>query len=977
MDTKALAAPRLTPFLLPPATTSRFLLLITLTLGAAAYTFTWLAGGPTGWEDRYQRCMAAADASTLPALDVTQQHLDCHVGVSLLRAGVGAGSAVAVAVVLVVLYLLHPRWLIRRQGMRPLDPAVYPVAAEEIARLVEESGLRRTPEFLVRPFRESRSGRAFGRWPRYRVRLDRGLVHNPDVTVLRAVVRHELAHLRHGDVDRTVLAIVSGWAFLAVVVAPQLVAASIYGQGLTWDLGWRLAVTSVLIFLLRASVIRAREHDADVRASVLNVAAGEEPFLAEAFEEPPSGRLNRVIRLHPPLDARAKTVADPGRLLRAGAVEALATGVTVGLVLPYATNLASLLAPGSPIHALVLPGVVLGALTVAVIGVGLWRATLRALVTRTPLPSGTGAATGLAAGILLGELVSSVFNVFSLPTVSLREPAQGVVAAVLLWLGCLLFCRWSVFVAAAWLPATRGRGFGPVLWAGQIVAALAFGAGLAAWSAGIRIVAESEYWWSLPFGTFGSAMESTILLPMLLAAVFPLLAAGRAGRRDRQVWLDSVDAVTLPRPRLRPGWALLPPLVPFAVLLIADHVVWPDGVLVPLLTEVASGQTAGGYTQTLLQTYGMIAFFAAVQFLVALVVCIAADPAHALVATALTGFLVTVVLIDVRAVRICDGCDLGTGILTAGAAHIVIGVIALAVVTVTGSVVALARSAFRRRPVVAEVLPGPLWRRRVSLAVSAVVAVAYLGPLAAFWATSTGPLQRDSTSATHEAAVNATEPGPVGSVSTQAACATARQSAVQSATVDAHVVSNAEVGRQTAATPSPALRAFGRVLLSASRNGNEHQTGMASKSITAYCNRVARQPVAPQPSAPVLAFGQTHRWSDGSSVSVGAPFRFTASGVSAAVIDVTIGNGTAADVPVESYTFTGQVNNASVPSFIVPGVLGAAAKTVPPGQSVRLFRAYPLLVSGAARLRVQVVLAGQPVIFEGDVPTTPVTAPPT
>ncbi|HEY0700859.1 MAG TPA: hypothetical protein VGD43_24010 [Micromonospora sp.] len=86
------------------------------------------------------------------------------------------------------------------------------------------------------------------------------------------MVEHELAHVRNRDVDLTALAVATWWAALAVTVPPVLLVA-VRAPDLLFSFGWRLAGLMLVLWLLRASVLRVREYYADARAAVDPAAA--------------------------------------------------------------------------------------------------------------------------------------------------------------------------------------------------------------------------------------------------------------------------------------------------------------------------------------------------------------------------------------------------------------------------------------------------------------------------------------------------------------------------------------------------------------------------------------------------------------------------------------------------------------------------------------------------------------------------------
>ncbi len=278
MATTGVTAPpvhsrRLDPFQLPAATTARFALLVLLTLTGSVTTSDWYFGGTAGWADRYRWCgaVAASQAGTLAPDAITGGYLDCAISVNHFRFGVSGAAVVVVALVAIAAHALSGRMLIWWRGLVPPPEELYPDSVAEARSLIAEAGLRRAPTLLIDPHRDFRCGRVFGCFPRYYLRLNLGVLRGADaqsVSVRRAIVSHELAHLANRDVDVTGLTIAAGRVFPVLVVLPLMALGITRNPQLLGQMGWRLAVILLLVTIVRAAVIRSREHYADVTASV-------------------------------------------------------------------------------------------------------------------------------------------------------------------------------------------------------------------------------------------------------------------------------------------------------------------------------------------------------------------------------------------------------------------------------------------------------------------------------------------------------------------------------------------------------------------------------------------------------------------------------------------------------------------------------------------------------------------------------------
>src|SRR5205823_4879351 len=115
------------------------------------------------------------------------------------------------------------------------------------------------------------------------VQLDAALVDTfaTDPAAFRAVVLHELAHLRNRDVDVTYLTIAIWRSFVALAVLPLvllLLHPSLFATPLRWRLaelspslllraGVAMLVLAGLVYLTRNAVLRTRELYADARTA--------------------------------------------------------------------------------------------------------------------------------------------------------------------------------------------------------------------------------------------------------------------------------------------------------------------------------------------------------------------------------------------------------------------------------------------------------------------------------------------------------------------------------------------------------------------------------------------------------------------------------------------------------------------------------------------------------------------------------------
>ncbi|MEH1057583.1 hypothetical protein V6U89_20545 [Micromonospora sp. CPCC 206171] len=503
-----------------------------------------------------QRCLGTLHA------DVVRQML---VGLAVLAAVTAA------------IYLAAP-WCERRlRDLRRLDrmPGTEVLRAD-LAALVREAGLRRPPTFVVS--RSARvSGNTFGTVGVRYVRLDLGLVHAHRTApgVFRAVVQHELAHLRNADVDLTRLTIALAWAFPLGVLAPVAVnyAGAVPAAHLLGD-AWRLAVFALVVQVSAWSVLRAREFAADARLTGVDAATARAMLAADRTRAGRWSRLAAVFRFQPLAGARADELARPARRVAARPVEALGAGLAAGIAAPPLLDLMSQLprtlgGPDPLTGGAFLAGLLLGAPLALVTTGALWRSAWWARHGGGAASRGGLFGAALAVGLLVGRrLAWSAGYASDRPAwwVELTWAGLGIAGGVLLG-------RWVALGARAHLrrvavdDATRTRR----AWAGAAVATTVLTAAfvasflvLDAWSADSevsmpRVLAARE---GHPdqvtaltlLDTLGwyvrvLADQAPYLLALpLAAALYPVLANRPATRRAIRLGLVAgvVGAAALP-----------------------------------------------------------------------------------------------------------------------------------------------------------------------------------------------------------------------------------------------------------------------------------------------------------------------------------------------------------------------------------------------------------------------------------------------
>lgn len=144
----------------------------------------------------------------------------------------GAGRALGIIAAGALLYWLTPLWKMRRDKLMPITREDDAALFDDLQQLAREAGLTYTPNFVWNPLDGHVGGQAFGRLGCYSIALTGGLATQfyTDRPAMRAVLLHELAHLRNKDVDRTYLALTITAAFFALAFAPFVLSLLVEGD---------------------------------------------------------------------------------------------------------------------------------------------------------------------------------------------------------------------------------------------------------------------------------------------------------------------------------------------------------------------------------------------------------------------------------------------------------------------------------------------------------------------------------------------------------------------------------------------------------------------------------------------------------------------------------------------------------------------------------------------------------------------------
>jgi TPR repeat protein/Zn-dependent protease with chaperone function len=370
-----------------------------------------------------------------------------------------------------IFYFFYPNWIIRTRRLEPLSSSELPDLQDELKDILKTARVLEPPAFLWNPLATGLP-LAFGRHGRNCVALSGAFIAKyfyKDKNAFRAILLHELAHIRNGDIYKTYLTLSLLLAFVTTALGPSLIVFVWYLMKFRWfDAGLLLFIsifwTSVIV-LSGLAVLRAREYYADVQASAWEETSQIDHVLA-ALPAPGGRAWRRFLRFHPSSKERRQTVEDPSRLFRLGFADAFGIGVAAWSVVDVVSTI---LLPFLPLQRLgawlVIFGLIKSVLSapvfifaVGAIGIGIWRSAFASLLNGDHPSKGTGLlAVAFVAGPFLG-IVVLLAEAFLEP-VKERPPFSFILSGfqidvmtyVVLLVVCLLVFRWISGAASAWL----------------------------------------------------------------------------------------------------------------------------------------------------------------------------------------------------------------------------------------------------------------------------------------------------------------------------------------------------------------------------------------------------------------------------------------------------------------------------------------------------------------------------------------------
>jgi Zn-dependent protease with chaperone function len=489
---------RLDPFAFPSETTTRFILLIISVIGASLFIYSILywryLESQGSLESIFNLAQSCLNQNNELSLSTTQLNrakealTQCSIPLEeeFRNAALFAlGSSGILLCLASILYSLFPILMIWREGLVFLDKdADMEDVVIYLKELCQELNIR-APIFLQKPTSRSFGGSAFGSWGRYYIILPVGLLTLFDTNrdAFRAVLLHELAHLRNKDVDKTYFSVAISCTFGIVAILPFMFSLLNNNWSERFQSIWRVTALALLVYLSFASVIRSREFYADVRASTYPDSqslslllethlkpkfSGLQATLISALERLPYFRKNNwqyAFLFHPSTSERIDILKRTDRLFKLDLWTTFGTGIAVTVAYESIASLIisllrNVLGRTDAWLESLGAGFIFAPLVIGIIGLGIWRSTFVTIVRNQHSVEAGKLGIGLGLGMIFGQLLSfdnivSNQKVLGLEkfdwTMQFTSSAFNILWSVLLLVSLYYFFKWIAVSASVWL----------------------------------------------------------------------------------------------------------------------------------------------------------------------------------------------------------------------------------------------------------------------------------------------------------------------------------------------------------------------------------------------------------------------------------------------------------------------------------------------------------------------------------------------
>jgi hypothetical protein len=336
-----------------------------------------------------------------------------------------------------------------------------PEVSAYLENLCKEVALSRLPTFLWNPLSTSSGGLAFGRWGRYYVALGGGLVTRfyTDRPAFRAILLHELAHLKNADIDKTYFAVAVWQSFVLVNALPFIISV-LANSIIPFNEMLTFGALGLLVYLIRNSILRARELYADARASIWDGPLGALPRVLGALPKPQARGWPAALQVHPSSLERRQMLDNTDGLFRMSFWIAVATGINLFIVMANIQLWLDMFGLPLQLEAVLL-GILLAPLAAGIVGLGAWRGGFMRAARGNASAGVWRLALGMGLGWMIGKplfLGPSMFTQMS----GQPEPFLIILLSAFfdfMWSGLLVavmfsLLTWMTAVADSWFDAS-------------------------------------------------------------------------------------------------------------------------------------------------------------------------------------------------------------------------------------------------------------------------------------------------------------------------------------------------------------------------------------------------------------------------------------------------------------------------------------------------------------------------------------------
>lgn len=575
--------PRLNPFPFPSDTTLRFVILVGLAIAASGsvYADLWsafnhgsaVAASNCQSESIAQMFRVAEAAKDLSELGEKQAHIISECSRLLGARGLWEIAGILLALgVATIIYWFLPSWKLKYQHLQNVTGSAPAEVVQMLGEFCETAAMRTLPTFVWNPVSGGMPV-AFGRGNRLYVAISGGFVcryfYN-DVAAFRAIMLHELAHVRNGDINKAYFTISVWVSFVITAVLPAMVICLLvdprpgHASATVLD----VAISVALVALAGMAVLRAREYYADVRASEWDGTKLNIDRVLSGLPAIAGGAWLRYFRFHPDPDERRRIIDDTSQLFPLNRWVAAGLGLVTWMLVGAAITVSFPFLPANPqmflltlITVEILGPPLLLLILIGVIGVAVWRATFASLITGRSFRENQ---SRLAIAVGMSYLAYQLFIMFELfltdgqlvrSTLMVQFFAGQFIVAIALVVVCLLVLRWISTAVSAWFEVSLTYRSPHTIVAVTVGVALILMAGIT-FSTMVIVMMAVFTTTSQSIGEWVYISGTIAFVVLLMAWVFPLIGAIQSSRvtltkLPHWVFIDNIRRELFPQTPLR------------------------------------------------------------------------------------------------------------------------------------------------------------------------------------------------------------------------------------------------------------------------------------------------------------------------------------------------------------------------------------------------------------------------------------------